>query len=419
MNLGVIMYKLLRYFSSMLNKYVCMNLFDLENQFEIDQFDLDESFCFIINPRQEYLLGQKKIGKLYVSTILLKRLDEGVMSNDEAMGYFLNQLANFLLDLSVQQYNISYVSKLRFDDYSDTAWQSTTLRILNQASQEIQDGKRSKFVAQFFVALSAYLLEGIMLDEVTLQAIKNNASSNMPFIEKGKSTKTLESNKYLIFGNIHARTDLAEKLVDKSKKENLHLISIGDVFHGKESLGIETFDLLDSNGCQFIMGNHEYIFIKYLDELRKGKSREDALRSADFSCKYLRADDPKFLRILRETEDEIRQLGEHRLSKIARFPFSMIFGSTEVYHAKPGVGSDALDDATQFWLDVIDGRLHLNNRTIIVGHEGDYAIQYDKMIFDQQSGKVIALDLKAKRGGHLGWCIIDKKGKVIKTDKIF
>ncbi len=412
------MNELLRYFSEVLNKYVCMSLFDIERQFDIYQLNLDEPFRFVINLRQETTLRNKKIGKLYISNKVLKPLNNDSISNNELMIDFLDQLSRFLLELSVQDYNTGYVSKLKFDNYSNIAWQSIILRMLNQASQEIQEGRRSRFVAQFFVAISAYLLEGIVLDDGTLQTIKNNGLSNMPFIEKNSPSNNLESDKYLIFGNIHARTDLAEKLVDKSKKDNLQLISIGDVFHGKQSLGIETFDLLETNGCQFIMGNHEYIFTKYLDELRKGKTKEEALRIADFSCKYLRADDPKFVRILRETEDEIKQLGNHRLYKISKFPFSMIFGSTEVYHAKPGVGSDALDDAEQFWLDVEAGELHLDNRNIIVGHEGDYAIKHDKMVFDQQSGRVIALDLKAKKGGSLGWCIVDRRGNIIDTNKI-
>ncbi len=412
------MHDLLTYFSSVLNKYIFMNLFDLENQFDIDQFELDESFCFINYPERDGYSRNQKIGKLYISTVLMRQLEDGAISRDDAMIEFMKQLNNLMLVLCVQDYNLDYVSKLKFDGYDDKDWNISILRILDQASLDIQDGKRSKFVAQFFVAIAAYVLERITLDEATLKHIKDGLRS-MSLVTKGKSTKNLESNKYLIFGNIHARTDLAEKLVDKSKKENLHLISIGDVFHGKESLGIETFDLLDSNGCQFIMGNHEYIFTKYLDELRKGKTKEEALRIADFSCKYLKADDPKFLRILRETEDEINLLGEYRLSKIARFPFSMIFGSTEIYHAKPGVGHDALDDAEQFWLDVEAGELQLNNRTIIVGHEGDYAIKHDKMVFDQRSGKVIALDLKAKKGGALGWCIVDRKGKIIEFNKIF
>ena len=155
-----------------------------------------------------------------------------------------------------------------------------------------------------------------------------------------------------------------------------------------------------------ILNNSAFYVKKFHDKLdffgrgfREIKTKEEALRIADFSCKYLMADDPKFLRILRETEEEISQLGKRRLSKIARFPFSMILGTTEIYHAKPGVWADALDDAEQFWLEAEAGELQLNNRNIIVGHEGDYAIKHDKMVFDQRSGKVIGLDLKAKKGG--------------------
>ena len=223
--------------------------------------------------------------------------------------------------------------------------------------------------------------------------------------------------KHLVFGDIHTRLDLVCALIEKAQKENLKLLSVGDIFHGPNGrLGLDCFDLLVKEGCQFIASNHDFIHVLYLKAIEEGLSPEDAVRAADFHCKHLPNGDDKLERIKREVQAEIEVIGEERLNLISSFPFSRHFGDIFIYHAKPGEGLDAIDDADAFWQQVIKGELCLNG-TVVVGHEGDFAKQYNKMIFEQKQGRVIALDLKAKKGGNVGYIVIDENNEIIEIGK--
>ena len=221
---------------------------------------------------------------------------------------------------------------------------------------------------------------------------------------------------YLVFGDIHSRLDLTSSLIEKAKKENLKLLSVGDIFHGPNGLGLDCFDKLVDANCEFIMGNHEWIFVKFLACIKAGFKPEEAIKMADFHCRFLSDENEKLQRVLKETQEEIKLIGEERLSLISSFPFSRHFGDICVYHAKPGIGEVALDNADAFWQRAARGELDLNNKTVIVGHEADYTLQMG-MVFPQKSGQVIGLDLKAKRGGDVGYIII-KNNKIVKIDKI-
>lgn len=220
---------------------------------------------------------------------------------------------------------------------------------------------------------------------------------------------------YLVFGDIHSRLDLVLLLIQKAKEERLQLLSVGDIFHGPNGLGLDCFDALVKSGCEFILGNHEWIIVKYRDCIKAGFKPEEAIKMADFGCRFLSNDNEKLQRILKETQEEIIEIGEERLNLISSFPFSRHFGDISVYHAKPGVGEAALDNADAFWQKAAQGELSLNG-TVVVGHEADYTLQMG-MVFPQKSGQVIGLDLKAKRGGDVGYIII-KNNKIVKIDKI-
>jgi hypothetical protein len=212
---------------------------------------------------------------------------------------------------------------------------------------------------------------------------------------------------YLVFGDIHSRLDLALSLIEKAKKENLKLLSVGDIFHGPNGLGLDCFDALVDAGCEFIASNHDFIHVLYQKGIKQGLSPEDAVRAADFHCKLLPSGHDKLERIGKEVRNEIELIGEERLNLISSFPFSRHFGNISIYHAKPGDNLlDAIDDADDWWQEVIKGSLVLHG-TVVVGHEGDFAKEYNKMVFKQLQGKVIALDLKAKRGGNVGFIVIE------------
>ena len=80
----------------------------------------------------------------------------------------------------------------------------------------------------------------------------------------------------IVAGDLHGRQDLAQKVIDLALLNDLQIISIGDLFHGKKpepKLGVDVFDMLSSiHGFELILGNHETIFTQFLDGKALGMS---------------------------------------------------------------------------------------------------------------------------------------------------
>ena len=227
----------------------------------------------------------------------------------------------------------------------------------------------------------------------------------------------------IVVGDLHGRQDLAKKIIDIAHDRNLQIVSIGDLFHGKkpiQKLGIDVFDMLTAiGGFELILGNHETIFTQFLDAKALGFSDADAIKFADHHCKDLANDDPKVLRIINETKQEIAALGAERVSYLRNCKFSKVIGRTAIYHAKPGLGLEACDAADAFWESVLRGELELEHENVLVGHEADFVIQDEKCVFDQKRGRVIALDHGAKRGLGVGYAILDhREGNILEIGSI-
>lgn len=211
--------------------------------------------------------------------------------------------------------------------------------------------------------------------------------------------------KALVIGDIHASLD---KVIHLSYQSVEKVILLGDLLHGSNGLGEDVVDWFMAMGdkVELVLGNHEILPIICW---KRGNewSIEDVVRW-DYGCRGEGKED-KILRIYGECIEDVRKLGEVRMHWLANGKAKLIYGNKEFYHARKGKGMEVWEDEDNEWFGMaVKGELNIGGKEIWVGHENVNKWSKGEWKFKQKCGGIVTcLDWGIKKGGELGWEIID------------
>lgn len=213
--------------------------------------------------------------------------------------------------------------------------------------------------------------------------------------------------KALVIGDIHASLS---KVIDLPYKSVEKVILLGDLLHGKDGLGGDVVDWFMGMGdkVELVLGNHEILPIVCW---KKGKkwSMEDVVKW-DYGCRG-EGKKEKIERIHAECIKDVEELGEVRMRWLAKGKGKLIYDNKEFYHARKGLGMEMWEDEGNEWFAMaVKGKLNIGGKQIWVGHENvnRWNGNERKWKFTQKCGGMVnCLDWGIKKGGELGWEIID------------
>lgn len=209
--------------------------------------------------------------------------------------------------------------------------------------------------------------------------------------------------KVMVIGDIHSRIELVDKLpFDECKK----VILLGDLLHGPNGLGVEVIDFFMSLekevNVNLVLGNHELFHVMYY--LKPESFSPARVMQWDYCSVGL---PEKANQIYSDIIKEVNLLGEIRMDWLCQGKAKLIINNREFYHARQGVGRVWEDKDNAWFKSAVAGTLNIGNKMVWVGHE-NVRLYSSQFRFTQECGGVVTcLDWGAKKGGPLGWEVID------------
>jgi hypothetical protein len=233
----------------------------------------------------------------------------------------------------------------------------------------------------------------------------------VPFNVSLQTSKLTTTNKEhnmkaLVIGDIHASLSKVSQLPYKSVER---VILLGDLLHGNNgALGEDVVDWFMKMGSkvELVLGNHEILPI--ICWKRGSKWSVKDVVKWDYGCRGEGKDD-KIERIHGECIRDVVNLGDARMKWLASGKAKLIYGNKEFYHARKGNGMQVWEDEGNEWFGMaVKGELDIGGKEIWVGHENVKKWSKGEWKFKQRcNGVVTCLDWGVKKGGELGWEIID------------
>jgi len=205
----------------------------------------------------------------------------------------------------------------------------------------------------------------------------------------------------MIIGDIHSQIKKVEELpFDLCEK----VILLGDLLHGPNGLGVEVVDFFRflNKEVTLVLGNHEMFHVMYY--LKPQSFSPAKVMQWDYCSIGL---PEKANQIYSDILKEVKLLGAERMEWIAKGKAKIIINNHEFYHARQGVGRVWEDKDNAWFRSAVTGTLNIGNKKVWVGHE-NVRLYSNQFRFVQQCGGIVTcLDWGAKKGGPLGWEIID------------
>lgn len=242
--------------------------------------------------------------------------------------------------------------------------------------------------------------------------------------------------KYLIIGDVHAEFIPFKRAIDFAQKNDLHLISVGDIVDGKEDGArcvSEINKLLDSGKASIVKGNHEHKIIralngadvilgppnvKTLDEMKdKPEFEADFRHMVDTHCKeYIKLNDSIYITHGGMHKDFWQAERTNTITK--RMLNTMMFGEAD-YKKTFRHNDQDYPYRTYDWKDSVP-----ENVTLIVGHdpaplEGqpdfDNFQKVPTVHTNDMGGTTIWLDAGAGKGGKLFGLVVNSSTNEIEN----